>query len=81
MATGLEIEIIDIHSEEKARLILEGHTERIRSLAMMARKSRVIAKSKNKGTQVLNLNTDFLISVGDDKSCRIWRIPPPISSR
>lgn len=45
VATGLEIEIIDIHSEEKARLILEGHEERIRSLTMMSRKSKVIAKS------------------------------------
>jgi hypothetical protein len=25
VATGLEIEVVDIHNEEKARMILDGH--------------------------------------------------------
>lgn len=46
---GRDIEIVDIHSETKARLSLEGHEERIRSLTMMSRKSKIIAKSKRLG--------------------------------
>ncbi len=46
VAVGRDIEIIDIHSETKARMILEGHDDRIRSLTMMSRKSKIVAKSK-----------------------------------
>lgn len=51
IATGLEIEIIDIHNEEKPRMVLEGHEERIRSLALMSRKTKILAKSQRMGTQ------------------------------
>lgn len=81
VATGTTIEMIDIHSELKPRLILEGHTERIRSLTMMSRKTRILAKSKTRGRQEILQNTDFLISTGDDKSVRIWKIPPPLSTK
>lgn len=49
MSTGLEIEIIDVHNEDRGRLILEGHEERIRSLTMMARRTKILAKSKSYG--------------------------------
>lgn len=67
VAVGRDIEIIDIHSETKARMILEGHEERIRSLTMMSRKSKIVAKSKRQGRQEFNQNTDFIISTGDDR--------------
>lgn len=81
VAIGNEIEVVDIHSEEKARIVLEGHSERIRSLTMMSRKTKIIAKSRIAGRQEIMQNTDFLISTGDDKSVRIWKIPPPLSTR
>ena len=81
VATGMEIEIVDVHSENKARLILEGHTERIRTLTMMSRKTKIIAKSKRIGKQEMIQNTDFLISSGDDRTIRIWKIPPPLSTK
>jgi WD40 repeat protein len=81
VSTGLEIEIIDIHSENKARLVLEGHQERIRSLTMMARRTKILAKSKTYGNSVVVQNTDFLISTGDDRTVRIWKIPPPLSTK
>lgn len=81
VATGLEIEIIDVHSENKARLVLEGHQERIRSLTMMARRTKILAKSKTYGNSVIVQNTDFLISSGDDKTVKIWKIPPPLTSK
>lgn len=37
VAMGRDLQIIDIHSETKARIHLEGHDERIRSLTMMSR--------------------------------------------
>lgn len=67
MAVGRDIEIIDIHSETKARMILEGHEERIRALTMMSRKSKIVAKSKRQGRQEFMQNTDFIISTGDDR--------------
>ena len=78
---GRDIKVIDIHSETKARINLEGHEERIRSLTMMSRKSKIIAKSKRMGRQEFMQNTDFLISTGDDRTVRIWKIPPPLSTR
>lgn len=51
VATGNEIEIFDIHNEDKARIILEGHTERIRTLTMMSRKTKIIMKSRRLGRQ------------------------------
>ena len=80
VATGYEIEIIDIHNLKKPRLVLEGHTERIRSLTMMSKKTKIVAKSNRLGRQELQQNTDFLISTGDDRTVRIWKIPPPLSS-
>lgn len=49
VACGLVIEVLDVHSEYKARMVLEGHTERIRSLTMMARRTKILAKSKTYG--------------------------------
>ena len=76
---GREIEIIDMHSETKKRIVLEGHEERIRSLALMSRKTKIIAKSKKFGNTEIYQNTDFLCSGGDDKQVRIWKIPPPLT--
>jgi len=81
VATGREIEVIDIHSDIKARIVLEGHEDRIRSLTMMSRRTKVIAKSKRRGRQEMMQNTDFLISTGDDRQVRIWKIPPPLTSK
>ena len=53
VTTGLEIEIVDMHSETKARLVLEGHTDRIRSLTMMSRRTKILAKSKSQGNSVI----------------------------
>ena len=78
---GREIEIIDIHSESKARMVLEGHEERIRSLALMSRKTKIIAKSKKFGNSEIYQNTDFLISTGDDRCVRVWKIPPPLTTK
>jgi len=49
VGVGREIEIIDVHSETKGRILLEGHEERVRSLTMMSRKTKIIAKSKRVG--------------------------------
>ena len=49
IANGKDIEVVDIHSETKAKIVLEGHQERIRSLTMMSRKTKVVAKSKRMG--------------------------------
>jgi hypothetical protein len=51
VATGLEIEIVDVHNEDKARMMLEGHEERIRSLTMMSRKTKIILRNKSEGTK------------------------------
>lgn len=48
---------------------------------MMSRKTKIIAKSKHLGEREIFLNTDFIISSGDDKTVRIWKIPPPLSSK
>jgi len=53
VACGLEIEIIDVHSENKARLVLEGHEQRVRSLTIMSRRTKILAKSRRQGNQTL----------------------------
>jgi hypothetical protein len=44
---------VEIHSENKARLVLEGHEDRIRSLTMMARRTKILAKSRDFGNKVI----------------------------
>lgn len=46
----------------------------------MSRKTKVIARSK-KATQEIIQNTDFILSSGDDKTVRIWKIPSPLTLR
>lgn len=46
----------------------------------MARKTRIIAKSKNGNEEIMQY-TDFIISAGDDKQIRIWKIPPPLKQK
>ena len=46
---------------------------------MMSRKTKIIVRNKREGTKEILQNTDFLISTGDDKTVRIWKIPPPLS--
>lgn len=33
------------------------------------------------GRQEIMQNTDFLISTGDDRQVRIWKLPPPLSTK
>lgn len=54
IATGLEIEVVDIHSETKARLVLSGHKDRIRSLAMMPRRTKILVKSRRYGNSIID---------------------------
>lgn len=59
---------MNIHSDkEEDKIILEGHRDTIRSLTMMSRRVKIIAKSEKFGRSDIYQNTDFLISTGDDR--------------
>jgi hypothetical protein len=46
----------------------------------MARKTKILAKSKH-GIEEIMQFTDFILSSGDDKQIRIWKIPPPLKQK
>lgn len=46
----------------------------------MSRKTRILAKSKH-GVETIMQYTDFIVSSGDDKQIRIWKIPPPLKQK
>lgn len=44
----------------------------------MPRKTKIIVKGPHIADEIY-MNTDYIISAGDDLSVRIWKIPPPLS--
>lgn len=75
VAIGTIIKVIDLKGSKEAGLVFEGyHSERIRCLAQISKRTKVKKKIKGKVKKIDQTNY-YLISSGSDKMICIWQVP------